>query len=193
MALAFVLPVMNMTRAWRATAITLISLAGVAACGGDDETTSETQADAPAAAAATTAAPAGGYDYGYGNETERAEPAASASGAALATAEGSLGTMVVDANGLTLYAFTPDDAGVPTCVDACADAWPPAFVDGEPTVEGVDASLVATVEHPAGGTQLVIDGHPLYTFAGDSAPGDVNGQGSGDMWFAVAPDGALIP
>ena len=101
--------------------------------------------------------------------------------------------MLVDAGGLTLYAFMTDTEGVPTCVDACAEAWPPALVDGEPTIEGVDAALVSTVEHPAGGTQLVVDGHPLYTFAGDAAPGDVNGQGSGDLWFAVAPDGTLIP
>ena len=101
--------------------------------------------------------------------------------------------MLVDADGLTLYAFTTDTEGVPTCVDTCAEAWPPALVDGEPTVEGVDAAIVSTVDHPAGGTQLVVDGHPLYTFAGDAAPGDVNGQGSGDLWFAVAPDGTLIP
>jgi predicted lipoprotein with Yx(FWY)xxD motif len=169
----------------------MISLAAIAACGGDDDTTtSEAPADAPAAGAETVPAP-GGYDYGY-SETAPATDAA-ASGAALATAEGSLGTMLVDADGLTLYAFTPDEEGVPTCVDACAEAWPPALVDGEPTVEGVDASLVTTVEHPAGGAQLAVDGHPLYTFAGDAAPGDVNGQGSGDMWFAVAPDGSLIP
>ena len=101
--------------------------------------------------------------------------------------------MLVDAGGLTLYVFMSDTAGVPTCVDACAEAWPPALVDGEPSAEGVDASLVSTVEHPAGGTQLAVAGHPLYTFAGDAAPGDVNGHGSGDLWFAVTPAGTPIP
>ena len=181
------------TRARRATALIVIGVVALAACGGDDDTTPSTEA-APAAAAAaatTTAAPGGVYDYSYGASEEPAGPAA-ATGAALATAEGSLGAMLVDAAGMTLYAFTRDGEGVPTCVDACADAWPPALVDGAPTLDGVDEAIVTTAEHPAGGTQLVDDGHPLYTFAGDAAPGDVNGQGSGDTWFAVAPDGALI-
>jgi predicted lipoprotein with Yx(FWY)xxD motif len=185
----FVHHVMNITRT--CTALSVISLVAIAACGADDDTTSESPADAPAAAAATTAAPGGLYDYSYGGDAERTEPAAT-SGVALATAESSLGAMLVDAGGLTLYAFTEDTAGEPTCLDACADAWPPALVEGEPTVEGVDASLVTTVEHPAGGTQLVVDGHPLYTFSGDAAPGDVNGHGSGDVWFVVAPDGTLL-
>ena len=134
-----------------------------------------------------------GTTYGYGDEAPAPAAAASGSARGAAAAEGSLGTMLVDAGGLTLYAFMTDTAGVPTCVDACAEAWPPALVDGEPAVDGVDASLVSTVEHPAGGTQLVVAGHPLYTFAGDAAPGDVNGHGSGDLWFAVAPDGTPIP
>jgi predicted lipoprotein with Yx(FWY)xxD motif len=196
MAPPLVHPVMNITRARRLTALTVLGLATITACGGDDDASTDTQAAAPATAAgaATATTAAAQYDA-YGYEIERTAPPAEAepAGAALATGESSLGTVVVDSAGLTLYAFTPDSAGVPTCVDACAEAWPPALVDGEPTVEGVDAALVTTVEHPAGGTQLVVDGHPLYTFAGDAAPGDVNGHGSGDAWFAVAPDGTLVP
>ena len=202
MASAFVLEVMNISRARRLTALTVLGLATITACGGDDDASTDTQAGAPAApatpaGAATATTAAVEYDA-YGYEIERPTPTAAAgaaagSGVALAAAESSLGTVLVDAAGLTLYAFTPDTGGVPTCVDACADAWPPAVVDGEPTVDGVDAALVTTVEHPAGGTQLVVDGHPLYTFAGDAAPGDVNGHGSGDVWFAVASDGSLIP
>ncbi len=199
MASAFVLEVMNISRARRLTALTVLGLATITACGGDDDASTDTQGGATAApaGAATATTAAVEYDsYGYAIEPSASTAAAGAaagSGVALATAESSLGTVLVDAAGLTLYAFTPDTGGVPTCVDSCADAWPPAFVDGEPTVDGVDAALVTTVEHPAGGTQLVVDGHPLYTFAGDAAPGDVNGQGSGDAWFAVAPDGTLIP
>ena len=199
MASPFVLEMMNISRARRLTALTVLGLATITACGGDDDASTDTQAGATAApaGAATATTAAVEYDsYGYAIEPPAptaAAGAAAGSGVALAAAESSLGTVLVDAAGLTLYAFTPDTGGVPTCVDSCADAWPPAFVDGEPTVDGVDAALVSTVEHPAGGTQLVVDGHPLYTFAGDAAPGDVNGQGSGDAWFAVAPDGTLIP
>ena len=96
--------------------------------------------------AATTAPAGGGFDYGYGESPPASAPAAS--GAALSTAESSLGTVLVDAGGLTLYAFMTDTEGVPTCVDTCAEAWPPALVEGEPTVEGVDAALVGDRRAP---------------------------------------------
>ena len=127
-------------RVWRLTAISLAGVALLAACGGDDDSASDTTAapagTAAAAAPATSAAaaaPAADDDYGYAAPAA-AEPAATpAAGAStVATAETSLGTVLVDANGRTLYAFTPDTDGEPTCVDSCADAWPPALVDGEP-------------------------------------------------------------
>ncbi|MEL7209374.1 MAG: hypothetical protein AAGK32_14255, partial [Actinomycetota bacterium] len=100
---------------------------------------------------------------------------------------------LVDADGLTLYGFTPDvDAGEPTCVDACLDAWPAIVVDGADLPEGLDASVYSVVERPDGDFQLQAGEYPLYTFSGDEGPGDVNGQGSGDTWFAVAPGGSLI-
>ena len=99
--------------------------------------------------------------------------------------------MLVDAAGMTLYAFTNDTAGEPTCLDACAGAWPPALVDGELNVGDLDASMFSTVENPEG-TQLKVGDFPLYTFAGDAATGDVTGQGSGGVWFAVTADGTLV-
>ncbi|MET0460722.1 MAG: hypothetical protein ABW195_15835, partial [Ilumatobacteraceae bacterium] len=114
-----------------------------------------------------------------------------ASGAGVTTAETSIGTVLVDADGMTLYAFTKDTAGQPTCLDDCAGAWPPALVLGELTFGDLDASVFSTVDNPEG-DQLTAAGQPLYTFAGDAAPGDVTGQGSGGVWFAVAPDGTLI-
>jgi predicted lipoprotein with Yx(FWY)xxD motif len=137
--------------------------------------------DAPKSAPATTAAPA------------PAAPTAPATAAvSVRTAATSLGTVVVDADGMTLYAFTKDAAGSPTCVDACAKAWPASKVGGEPvTGEGTTAALTA-IPAPGGGTMVKAGTWPLYRFAGDAAPGDVNGQGSGGTWFAVAPDGTLI-
>jgi predicted lipoprotein with Yx(FWY)xxD motif len=110
----------------------------------------------------------------------------------VATAETELGTVLVDANGLTLYAFTPDEAGQPTCTGECAGAWPPALVEGEPNYGDLDPSVFSLVEHPEGGQQLKAGDWPLYTFAGDAAPGDTNGQGQGGVWYVVAPDGSLI-
>jgi predicted lipoprotein with Yx(FWY)xxD motif len=111
----------------------------------------------------------------------------------IALGETSLGTIVTDADGMTLYLFTPDEAGAPTCTGGCAEAWPPVLVDGEIVApEGIDASLLSTVQHPDGGVQLKIGKWPLYRFSGDEAPGDVNGQGSGEKWFVVGADGKGI-
>ncbi len=125
-------------------------------------------------------------------DAETAEPDADEAPDALAvqTAATDLGDVLVDAAGLTLYGFTPDAGANPTCEGACADAWPPILVDEVPA--GLDPAVFSTATRPDGTTQLVAGQWPLYLFAGDAAPGDTAGQGSGDQWFAVAPDGSLI-
>lgn len=112
--------------------------------------------------------------------------------AAVSEAETDLGPVLVDADGLTLYGLTDDTDGVPTCDGACADAWPPVTLDAAELPAGVDPNLFSVVERSDGSFQLKAGRWPLYRFAGDAAPGDVNGQGSGGVWFAVAPDGSLI-
>jgi predicted lipoprotein with Yx(FWY)xxD motif len=103
-----------------------------------------------------------------------------------------LGKIMVDADGRTLYAFTKDTNGTPTCTDACAKAWPASSLIGQPVAgNGIVAPLRAATS-PVGGTMIVAGKWPLYRFAGDAAPGDTNGQGSGGVWFAVAADGTLI-
>lgn len=105
----------------------------------------------------------------------------------------SFGDVLVDSEGRSLYAFESDVDGTPTCADACADAWPAAVVDGKLTVaEDLDESLFAAVPALEGGQQLKVGVWPLYRFAGDAAPGDVNGQGSGGVWFLVDGDGKLV-
>ena len=106
------------------------------------------------------------------------------------TRETSAGPILVNSEGMTLYAFLNDTEGETTCVDDCAANWPPALLEDHDA--GVlDPALWSTVEHPAG-AMLKIGDWPLYTFADDAAPGDVNGQGAGDVWYAVAPDGTII-
>jgi predicted lipoprotein with Yx(FWY)xxD motif len=144
----------------------------LAACGGghgSDESSSV--ADRPEAAAA---------------------PEAATDAAAVGEADTGLGTVLVDAEGLTLYGLTDDTDGIPTCDGACADAWPPLTVDSAGLPAGLDADLYRVVERSDGTFQLAAGEWPLYGFAGDAAPGDTNGQGSGGVWFAVAPDGSLI-
>jgi predicted lipoprotein with Yx(FWY)xxD motif len=116
-----------------------------------------------------------------------------AGAASVQVAETSLGDVLVDGEGLTLYAFTNDADGVPTCAGDCASTWPALLVEGEPVIgEGLDPATFTTVDGAEGGTQLKAGAWPLYRFSGDSSPGDVNGQGSGGVWFAVAPDGTLV-
>ncbi|MDQ1583041.1 MAG: hypothetical protein QOF36_1095 [Microbacteriaceae bacterium] len=120
-------------------------------------------------------------------------PSTSASGD-LATNTSSLGTIVVDGKGMTVYVFDKDTAnsGKSACAGACAGQWPAVTTtSAKPTVTGVTGT-VATITGSDGEKQVTLNGLPLYTFAGDSAAGDVKGQGVGKIWWAVKPDGSKI-
>ncbi len=103
-----------------------------------------------------------------------------------------LGDVLVDGNGISLYGFLEDTNGLPTCDGACADAWPPLTVPSADLPEGLDAEIFSVVERNDGTFQLSAGIWPLYLFAGDAAPGDTTGQGSGDVWFLATPDGGLF-
>ncbi|MGH9234264.1 MAG: SCO0930 family lipoprotein [Acidimicrobiales bacterium] len=119
-----------------------------------------------------------------------ADPAAAVSAQ---VADSPLGQILVDGEGNTLYGFTNDADGVPTCTADCAGTWPAHLIEGDPALgEGLDPAVFTVVDGAEGGTQLKAGKWPLYRFSGDSAPGDVNGQGSGGVWFVVAADGSLI-
>ena len=140
----------------------------MAACGGGS--TSSTR---PSTAASTPAA---------------ATPGASAIPAGSVIIEvgtSSLGDMLVDADGMTLYGFTPDEGqAAPTCNDSCAENWPP--VTGDATAgDGVDASLLSTIARADGSSQAVYGEYPLYHFSGDNQSGQTNGQGLNGKWFVV--------
>ena len=143
------------------------------------------------AAALVLAACASGSGSGTG--TEKSPVAADAPDAAVSSeAETDLGPVLADAEGLTLYGLTDDTDGVSTCDGACADAWPPLTVDNARLPTGLDPNLFSVVERSDGTFQLKAGKWPLYRFSGDAAAGDTEGQGSGGVWFAVAPDGSLI-
>lgn len=103
----------------------------------------------------------------------------------------SLGAVLVDAKGLTLYGLTNDSSGTPTCVGVCANVWPPVSVEGASLPAGLDAKLFSVVSRPDGSHQLKAGKWPLYTFSGDGKPGDVNGEGTGGF-FAVGTNGKLV-
>lgn len=105
-----------------------------------------------------------------------------------------LGPLVVDAQGFTLYRFDEDTAkpSKSNCNGPCAVAWPPAMSPvnwKDVTLSGVPRENVSFVERADGTCQLTIAGWPVYRFAKDTKPGDVNGQGVNGTWFAVRPDG----
>jgi predicted lipoprotein with Yx(FWY)xxD motif len=122
---------------------------------------------------------------------ETADGSAAAGGAAVMVAESDEGEILVDQEGFALYLFVPDDQGESTCYDDCEANWPPLAGEVE-AGEGVDASLLGTTDRTDGTTQATYDGWPLYYFANDAAPGDVNGQGVNDVWFLVSPSGEGI-
>jgi predicted lipoprotein with Yx(FWY)xxD motif len=104
------------------------------------------------------------------------------------------GDIVVDSEGMSLYMFMPDqESGEPTCYDDCAQTWPALEADGEPTAgDGLDQSLLGTVERTDGTTQVTYNDLPLYFYAGDEAAGDTNGQGISDVWWLLSPGGEPI-
>ena len=121
------------------------------------------------------------------------EPAAAGDGVSVRSASSDIGDILVGEDGLTLYGFTNDIDGVSTCTGTCADAWPPVLVSADWTVgPGLDSGIFSTVRRDDGSEQLVAGKWPLYYYSGDSAPGDLLGQGSGDVWFAVGTDAKLI-
>jgi predicted lipoprotein with Yx(FWY)xxD motif len=120
-------------------------------------------------------------------------PAAAAAGT-VKLAASSLGQILVDAGGRTLYGFRPDEAtGAPTCTGSCAGTWPALMDPGNASVgAGLDASKLTIVARPDAGNQVKYGTHPLYYFANDAAAGDTKGQGIGGNWFVVGADGNLI-
>jgi len=91
-------------------------------------------------------------------------------------------------DGKTLYTFSKDAAGKSNCNGGCATAWPP-FVVGNPALAGGEFSIVTRDD---GAKQWAFKGQPLYFFAGDTKPGEMNGEGSGGVWFVVKSQAAPV-
>jgi predicted lipoprotein with Yx(FWY)xxD motif len=100
---------------------------------------------------------------------------------------------VLEVDGRSVYLFTPDPAGGAgtACLEGCIANWPAVLVpDGTEPVTGAGLTgSLTTFERPDGGRQVAYEGHPLYFFVGDAAPGDTAGQGVNDVWFLVTPAG----
>jgi predicted lipoprotein with Yx(FWY)xxD motif len=120
---------------------------------------------------------------------------ASTTGTVISTQAGSAGTFLTD-GGRAVYLWAKDGMNMSACTGACASAWPPVPATGTLTATGgAQASDLGTITRSDGTKQATYDGHALYFFAGDSAAGQTNGQGSdsfGAKWWLVAPSGAKI-
>jgi predicted lipoprotein with Yx(FWY)xxD motif len=143
---------------------------------------------------ALAAACGGGGSSSAPAATSTPAAAAAANGGTVATASSPLGQILVAKNGMTLYMFASDHNGKSSCSGPCAKFWPP--YTGTPKAgAGLDASLLGTTMRSDGTTQVTYDGRPLYTYSGDPAPGDTNGQGVntfGALWWVVAPNGQVV-
>jgi predicted lipoprotein with Yx(FWY)xxD motif len=139
---------------------------------------------------------AGCGSSGGGSSSSTPAAASSSSGPTVAASSTSLGKIVVDGKGRTLYLFAKDSGKNSTCSGACASNWPPYTAMSKPaTGGGVSASAISLVKRSDGAKQVSLDGHPLYYFAGDQSAGQINGQGVnafGAKWWAVAPSGTEV-
>jgi predicted lipoprotein with Yx(FWY)xxD motif len=146
----------------------------LAACGSNNSGDPGSSASSPAAATNNQAA------------------STTAATVTIKTMKTSKGTVLTNSAGMTLYWFAKDTSTMSACTGSCATYWPPVL--GKP-VAAAGASLsmgFGTIKRANGQVQATYDGHPLYTYAGDTAAGDVGGNGlnaSGGLWWAMTPTG----
>ena len=148
-----------------------------------------------AAACGSAAASPSSGSQASGSHSSASASSGTASATVIASHAGSGGTFLTD-GGRAVYLWAADGMNKSNCSGACAGAWPPVMVHGKVTASnGANPSDLGTIARSGGGRQVTYNGHPLYFFAGDSGPGQTNGQGSdsfGAKWWLVAPSGSQI-
>lgn len=156
------------------TAIIILFVFALAACGNSTSTGS------------------GGGNSGYGGSTPAATTSSSSTAlinTTTATVNGKSEMILTDAQGKALYYFTPDTASTSACTGGCASNWPPLLSSGSGTPSSATTLPgTLTVVTTANGSQVAYNGHLLYTFAADTGPGQVTGDGKGGKWFVATPD-----
>jgi predicted lipoprotein with Yx(FWY)xxD motif len=134
--------------------------------------------------------------YGYGHSSGSGSTMASSGPTTIAVKSSSLGQILVDGKGMTLYLFEKDTGTMSTCTGACAQFWPPVTTKGAPKAgTGIAAGKLGTTNRSDGSTQVTYNGHPVYYYGGDQKSGDVNGQGQntfGGLWYVISPAGDAV-
>ena len=164
-----------MRKIWGAAGLAALALA-VSAC----------------ASSASSSATAGSTPAAGGNNSAASSAAAAGSGGTTISERTIGGQQVLtNAQGLTLYWFAPDTSTASKCTGSCATYWPP--VKGPATAGSGVTGTLGTITRSDGTTQATYDGHPLYTYAADTAPGQAKGNGlnvSGGLWYEMTVSGA---
>jgi predicted lipoprotein with Yx(FWY)xxD motif len=169
-------------RAIRESAVTIAVAAGagllVAACSSSSSSSSSSSAASTSASVPASTSPS---------------PAAAGT-AVLKTEHSSLGTVLANGRGFTVYWFAADHGTTSACTGACAAAWPP--VTGTPQAGVSLPGKLGTITRAGGVKQATYNGHPLYTFKADTAPGQANGNdvdAFGAYWYAITIGGGASP
>jgi predicted lipoprotein with Yx(FWY)xxD motif len=173
---------MTMRNRWWAAPIVAGSAALLAACGSSGSpSTSTTPPPATNSNSSAATSPQGS--------------GSSASTVTIMTHSTSKGTVLTNAAGKTLYWFAIDTPTKSNCNGSCTSFWPPVI--GKATAASGTTLMhgFGTITRSDGSTQATYEGHPLYTYAADSAPGQIGGNGlnvSGGLWWAMTPSGAKL-
>jgi predicted lipoprotein with Yx(FWY)xxD motif len=164
-----------MRKIWGVAGLAALALT-VSACGSSGSSTTSGSTPAAAASSSSAAAPASSAAAGGNTVTSK-------------TIGGQ--QVLTDAQGMTLYWFAPDTSTTSKCSGSCATYWPP--VKGPVTAGSGVTGTLGTITRSDGTKQASYDGHPLYTYAGDTAPGQNKGNGlnvSGGLWYEMTVSGA---
>lgn len=161
--------------------LAVIGAVVIAGCGGGSSSSSSSESS-------------GGETTGSESATTSSEGGGSSTSGTISSTEvGGVGTVLVDSEGMTVYLFTPDQGTESTCYGGCEAAWAPVVAEGKPTAgEGAMSSALGTTKRKDGTMQVTYNGHPLYTFSGDSAPGEANGQEDDGTWFVLDEAGEAV-
>lgn len=165
----------------------------LAACGNNSSSSgSGTAGTTPTATSAQNSTPTdngyGGGRYGNRSTTPTASGSSNLIKTSTATVSGKSETILTNAQGMSLYYRTSDMPPSTVCSGGCAGAWPPLVATGSSAPTSATALPgKLTIVADANGNQVEYNGHPLYTYSGDTGPGQTTGEGVGGIWHVVTP------
>ncbi|WP_328966053.1 SCO0930 family lipoprotein [Streptomyces virginiae] len=184
---------MGIKRGTTLAAAAIVVVLAATACGPTDDKAADTTKPVGAAAAAQDNKAPAAADGAYGSDGAGAAPASDAkpAGQLAMASNDKVGPVLTDSAGFTLYRFDKDTAKPPksNCDGDCEKTWPVVAAGDVTAAAGMDPALLGEVVRTDGSKQLTVGGWPAYRYSKDTKAGDLNGQGVGGVWFALAADG----